>query len=262
MAVSEKTVKRLFALSRNQCAHPNCASPIVSDCGTVLGDICHIEAQSPGGPRYNPKQSQIERDSFSNLLLLCNAHHRMIDTDTVKYSSALLYEIKEIHEREGDIELSKNRADMAAKLYAAYQIQISTGDNAQIMIDSPGAIQARDVIFKTIKGRSPSAVPLQGAIGHNLNQRNYVLHLIERFNDFQKSDISKSGDGKFSILYRAIKREFGAKWDFVPSARFAELIAYIQKRILATRLGRIRNSRGEKCFSSWPEWLSGQAGEI
>jgi hypothetical protein len=85
--------------------------------------------------------------------------------------------------------------------------------------------------------------------------RNYTLHLIERYNDFQKWDASKP-DGKYTAIYRAIKKEFGAKWDFVPQEHFRALISYVQGRILNSKLGRIKRSRGEKCFSTWEEWQS------
>ena len=60
--------------------------------------------------------------------------------------------------------------------------------------------------------------------------------------------------GKYIVLGRAIKSQFGAKWDLVPEAKFFTLIAFIQKRILNSKLGRIKNSRREKCFSDWEDW--------
>jgi hypothetical protein len=76
---SEKTVKRLFALSRNRCAYPKCETPIVHSSGTITGEVCHIKAQSTGGPRFDSKQSDEARHSFENLLLLCSVHHRIVD---------------------------------------------------------------------------------------------------------------------------------------------------------------------------------------
>jgi len=58
---SEKTVKRLFALSRNRCAYPGCETPIVHSSGTITGEVCHIKAQSTGGPRFDSKQSDEAR---------------------------------------------------------------------------------------------------------------------------------------------------------------------------------------------------------
>lgn len=66
-----QTLKKLFALSGNRCAFPQCEFPIVDSKGNILGQICHIEAAEKNGPRYNPKQTDEERRSFDNLLLLC-----------------------------------------------------------------------------------------------------------------------------------------------------------------------------------------------
>ena len=252
---SEKTVKKLFALSKNQCGFPNCGTPIVHSTGTIVGDICHIKAQSPGGPRFDSGQTEDQRHAFENLLLLCNLHHRLIDADPEKYSVELLNEIKELHERDGSIELSLESARMARKLFDQTNVHIQADGHSQVMVGSPGAIQTHQFIYKATKKNAPSILPTQGAIGHDLAKRNYILHLIERYKDFQKWDTSKQGVGKYVVINNSIKREFGAKWDLVPEQRFQELANYLQGRILNSKLGRIKNSRGEKCFSNWEEWI-------
>ena len=260
---SEKTVKRLFALSRNRCAFPKCESPIVHESGAVIGDVCHIRAASRGGPRYDPAQTDETRSAFENLILLCKNHHQIVDTSPARFTVDLLQDMKEMHERHGDIELSQEAVRMASLLYASLTISVQAGRDSQVMIDSPGSVQAGhigQVVFKTTRKKVPSLQPESGAIGHNLHMRNYTLHLIERYNDFQKADASKQGKGKYIVIYNAIKKQFGMKWDFVPQERFTELVDYLQLRILNSRLGRIRNAHGEKCFSTWAEWLRKQQG--
>lgn len=52
------TIKKLFALSGNQCAFPKCPITIIEESSNiVIGKICHIKAQSPKGPRYDENQS-------------------------------------------------------------------------------------------------------------------------------------------------------------------------------------------------------------
>lgn len=259
---SERTVKRLFALSRNRCAYPNCQTPIVHASGTVTGEVCHIRAQSEGGPRFDHTQNDEARHAFENLILLCSVHHRLVDDQPDTYTVELLTEMKEMHERNGDIELSAESARMAQRLFEHCQLSIRATDNAQVMVGSPGGIQAQQVVIKTSRRRSPTILPTQGAIGHNLAKRNYTLHLIERYNDFQKWDSSKQGVGKYIVLGRAIKKQYGAKWDLIPETQFFRLIAFIQMRILNSKLGRIKNARGEKCFSSWEEWHQEHFGNV
>ena len=258
---SDKTVKKLFALSRNRCAYPKCETPIVHSSGTVVGEVCHIKAQNIGGPRFDAKQSDEARHAFDNLILLCSVHHRVVDDQSATYTVELLAEIKEMHEREGDIELSQEAARMARKLFEQSQLSINAAKGAQVMVASPGGIQAQQVVIKTTKRRAPNILPTQGAIGHNLAKRNYTLHLIECYNDFQKWDSSKQGKGKYIVIHRAIKTEFGAKWDLVPEVQFPRLVEYLHRRILNSKLGRIKNSRGEKCFSTWDEWLEKNHGD-
>jgi hypothetical protein len=95
---SDKTIKRLFALSGNRCAFPNCECPIADAGGSVLGQVCHIKAKRPGGPRYDASQTDEERHGFSNLILMCGAHNKVIDDDPESYTVPRLHEIKARHE--------------------------------------------------------------------------------------------------------------------------------------------------------------------
>ena len=98
---SRPTIKRLFALSGNECAFPKCRLPLVDDAsGKVTGRICHIKARRPGKRRYDPNQTEEERHGFGNLVLMCPIHHDVIDADEQSYTVARLQEIKAQHEAE------------------------------------------------------------------------------------------------------------------------------------------------------------------
>ena len=76
----QNDLKRLFALSGCECANPSCGNKLIAkDYNSILGEICHIEAASPEGPRYNPRQSDAQRRDFDNLILLCESCHKIID---------------------------------------------------------------------------------------------------------------------------------------------------------------------------------------
>lgn len=99
--VSVATAKRLFAISGNCCAFPKCASPLVDESsGKVTGRICHIAARNEGGPRYDPTQTDEQRNEFENLLLLCPIHHDVVDADDIAYSVQRLKQMKAEHERQ------------------------------------------------------------------------------------------------------------------------------------------------------------------
>jgi hypothetical protein len=93
-----KTVKRLFALSRNQCCFPRCFAGLIDPDGVVVGEICHIKAQSSDGPRYDASQSAEDRHGFSNLLLMCSPHHKAIDEKFAHFTVQKLVSIKQKHE--------------------------------------------------------------------------------------------------------------------------------------------------------------------
>lgn len=90
-------VRALHTLSGNRCAFPDCHNPILDENGGLLAEVCHIEAAKPGGPRYNPSQSDEERRHISNLILLCRHHHRVTD-NVGRYSVEVLRDMKYAHE--------------------------------------------------------------------------------------------------------------------------------------------------------------------
>ncbi|WP_337912421.1 hypothetical protein [Vibrio cholerae] len=91
------TVRALFARSGNQCAFPGCTHLMINSKQQFVGQICHIEAAMPQGERFNADQSDEERRSYDNLLLLCYQHH--IETDDVdEFTVEKLKRIKQSHE--------------------------------------------------------------------------------------------------------------------------------------------------------------------
>ena len=74
------TIRRLFAVSSNQCAFQGCQTPIVDLSNTIVAEVCHINARNPGGPRFDPHQTDEERHGFDNLILMCGMHHTVIDS--------------------------------------------------------------------------------------------------------------------------------------------------------------------------------------
>ncbi|WP_138431904.1 hypothetical protein [Fodinibius saliphilus] len=69
------TLRELYLKSGNQCAYPNCTNVIIDEDGDFLGEVCHIKAAMPGGERFDPNQTNDERRSFDNLMLMCPIHH-------------------------------------------------------------------------------------------------------------------------------------------------------------------------------------------
>ena len=70
-----------------------------------------------------------------------------------------------------------------------------------------------------------------------------IRYLIQRYNEYQKADTSKTDNYKYMAIYKAIERKFGAKWELVPASRGMALIEFLHRRIDGTLVGRKNKAR-------------------
>jgi hypothetical protein len=96
-ALTKSVLQALFAKSGNRCAYPGCENVLVNGKNIFVGQVAHISAVSPNGPRFDAALNDDQRRSYENLLLTCYEHHREIDL-SAEYSSEVLREIKIKHE--------------------------------------------------------------------------------------------------------------------------------------------------------------------
>ena len=115
------TFKALFARSGNQCAFPGCTHALFNLKNDFIGQVCHIEAALSGGPRYNETQTDEGRRAYSNLLLLCYAHHVEIDRNS-EFTVERLQNIKQRHEaiHKADFQLEEAEILKVAKEMEEY----------------------------------------------------------------------------------------------------------------------------------------------
>ena len=59
--------------------------------------MCHIEAANSGGERYNQNQTDEDRRSYDNLMLMCYPHHIETNDENI-YTVAVLKDMKDSHE--------------------------------------------------------------------------------------------------------------------------------------------------------------------
>lgn len=91
----------LWSRSRNVCAFPGCSEPLIQaeNGGLVtIGEIAHIHAQSPGGPRYRGDLPPTEVDSAANCMVLCPKHHKVVDKSVDLPTAETLRAWKRAHE--------------------------------------------------------------------------------------------------------------------------------------------------------------------
>lgn len=103
MSLSIHDRKILWSKAGNRCSYnygkEHCDEELVRVVNGNLvleGEECHIVGEKPGSPRYVANYQEI--DSYSNRILMCKKHHKIIDDNEGKYTAGLLLKMKQSHE--------------------------------------------------------------------------------------------------------------------------------------------------------------------
>lgn len=171
-----------------------------------------------------------------NLIYVCKNCHGKITAGSISVSDVVLQ--KRVLKYSGNPNLAKGQSINTVNVNKC----VNTGTIANI------------IHFHSRKKTPPKVSSPEGSIGANLQNRNYLKHLIDRYHEFAKA--KKGTIYKYPIFYQAIKRKFGAKWDMIPADRFTDVITFVQKRINSTILGKTRKAKGQKNYSTYSEYLS------
>ncbi|MBN2187047.1 MAG: hypothetical protein JW732_06320 [Dehalococcoidia bacterium] len=98
-------VKRIVAQRAAYfCSRPECRNLTLgphSDPEKALsnGVAAHICAASPGGPRFDPTQTEEERRSLDNAIWLCHSCSDLVDKDEQAFPKEVLREWKSLHDK-------------------------------------------------------------------------------------------------------------------------------------------------------------------
>lgn len=94
---SHNTLIQLWTSSGGRCQFEGCNCKLFRDDITGeefnAGNVAHIIAASPNGPRGN-EQSLNLSNNYSNLMLLCPTHHKEVDSNPTEYPPERLMEMK------------------------------------------------------------------------------------------------------------------------------------------------------------------------
>jgi hypothetical protein len=101
--IPEKIKMRLWGQAAGRCQYEGCNKPLWLDSLTKaefnVAYIAHIIADKPDGPRGDSELSEKLKDKISNLMLMCDEHHRLIDKeDEAGHPVGRLREMKKRHE--------------------------------------------------------------------------------------------------------------------------------------------------------------------
>ena len=114
----------LWTVSNGRCYAPGCPMPVVYEVRPGVyqknSQVAHIYGVRPNSERFKLGMSAEERDSFSNLLLLCLPHHEEVDGagGALRYPPEILLKWKQQHEGENGAVLSRLSVSSAESLMA------------------------------------------------------------------------------------------------------------------------------------------------
>lgn len=127
--LSAKDYKLLWGRAAARCAFENCRRKLTESAGTATyGNMCHIIAESPSGPRGRSPLEPRQRNSYSNLILLCSHCHDIIDaipSGPRNYPVEILHQIKSEHELWVEETLAP-QADIASAVHTRVIDDITT----------------------------------------------------------------------------------------------------------------------------------------
>lgn len=102
MTITERDLKILWGLAAGRCSKPGCDEECIkfldSNSPTIVGEMAHIIAEKPNGPRGVHGGGD---DTYENLILLCPTHHTEVDKATSDvFPVKVLLQWKIEHEKE------------------------------------------------------------------------------------------------------------------------------------------------------------------
>jgi len=204
------------------------ACPFCGDTTLAVLQIHHIHGRAAGGT-----------NDRSNLVLTCANCHDKIESGLISLSDVL--KAKASMQRPA----SRSRTRRTRAETTPSNVVNFRGPNSGIVANQ----------VRVTAPRRPRVVPPADVLATDGDRRSYALYLIKRYQKFKEADVK--GAMKHALIYKAVEREFGCTWEFVPLVRFQDLVSFLQNRIDDTKLGRNQRARGQRRYSTFSEYLSG-----
>ena len=222
-AIPRRTEKLIWQEARNMCVF----------CQNNEVDVLEIH--------HIIDWAKSEDNSPENLILVCSNCHSKITSGSISQVEVLKAKIN----LRSIIEETTTKNNVLRFPSPSNVISLERINNSGIIANNFKITTQK----KSIKFESPN-----GTIGSDGDKRGYVKRLIERYQDFKKSEYGLI-DFKYQVIYSSIKNEFKCKWDFIRLENFSALVLFLQKRIDNTALGRNRKKQGKRNYSSFEEYL-------
>ncbi|MYY43998.1 endonuclease [Elizabethkingia anophelis] len=115
---------------------------------------------------------------------------------------------------------------------------------------------------KFVKKSKPTKQKIElpeGALGRDLQKKNYINYLKNRYGDWKQIELEKKGE-KFNwaaFTFSLTKRYKASGINHIDVRYFDDLASYLHTRIDGTIMGKVRKSKGQKNYSTFEELNQG-----
>ena len=199
MTVPTKDIKILWAKAAGRCSMPDCREQLVAEAEAdkksrpvLIGENCHIVAEKPGGPRGQSPFTELERNQYSNLILLCRNHHAVIDKLPQQWPVERLHKIKAEHELWIEAQLKGNQLSQAEEWYTTL-VEKATEDLRLEAWDRISDHAIRGMLSnRFVEGCGEFGTTVFRAVWPNekLELKEVIVNLEERVNAYIKHFVS------------------------------------------------------------------------
>lgn len=191
MAISDNAVKLLWGRAAGTCSNPVCRIDLTVSLhdgrGFNVGEMAHVIARSPAGPRGVAAGGD---DEYENLILLCPTCHRTVDKAPAgTYSVEMLHRWKHDHEKnvrangaamrfQSAVELKSYVARLLCENKALWS---SLGPQSLVAQNDPGSNMHEVWVLRKLDTIIPNNIKIINAVKSNLA----LLNAVEMESFFQ-----------------------------------------------------------------------------
>ena len=231
-SISKQIIKKLYAISGNQCAFPDCNEKLVTENGTVVSEMCHIEGIALKAPRHNTTLTPEQTNDFPNLIVLCLKHHTIIDKEESSYTVDILKKMKQDHEnnfRQSQYQISEQLVEKIQKNFEG-QLNIHTGSGNQFVTGSgditlgiTSISDVRELVVILFEENFPKLRKIADQAAHE-NIKKFEDAFVNRLkSELKPDDIKKLSDPDLQYILTKSVMQAGRK----DSNELRENLAYL-----------------------------------
>jgi len=230
MAISPKNQKILWANAAGCCSFRNCGTRLTesneNNTFYLFGEMAHICGEKEGANRYNPYQSDKERDDYKNLILLCPTHHSVIDKieNEKEYDVELLHQMKASHEKSIANALAsvqiQSKYELTSKIYPLmlrnYECFINYGPKSELARRNPQSSNYKLWLTERLATIVPNNRKMYALLENNLSLfdgneqaviEKFFIH-VRGYDAWVKDEVSYEGivrfPGEFEVLIKKL----------------------------------------------------------